>query len=136
MALPETQALMPLRARLLESFETALRPVGLLDRFQVAGIIATWWGEAQNDLKTLAARGFGGLGRGLDDEHRRGGRERLKENPLDHKLVRLLLPEHLDEIAELEAKKSELDATIKRRSQATTRMRKRKRPRRLCPRKS
>jgi type I restriction enzyme M protein len=36
-----------------------------------------------------------------------------KENPLDHKLVRLLLPEHLGEIAELEAKKSELEATIR-----------------------
>jgi type I restriction enzyme M protein len=36
-----------------------------------------------------------------------------KENPLDHKLVRLLLPEHLHEVEELQEKKSELEAKIK-----------------------
>ena len=113
-ALPETQDLMTLRARLLESFELALRPVGLLDRFQVSGIIATWWGEAQNDLKTLAARGFGGLvGAWTSSIVAAVENGSSKENPLDHKLVRLLLPEHLDEIAELEAKKSELEVTVK-----------------------
>jgi len=36
-------------------------PVGLLDRFQVAGVVATWWGDSQNDLRTITARGFLGL---------------------------------------------------------------------------
>lgn len=53
--------LMPVRASLLTSFEKAVRPAGLLDRFQVTGVIATWWDDVQNDLKGLAAQGFGGL---------------------------------------------------------------------------
>ena len=60
-ALPNTNQLMTLREQLLVSFEDALRPVGLLDRFQVSGVVATWWGDVQNDLKTIAARGFLGL---------------------------------------------------------------------------
>lgn len=51
----------PLRMELLLSFERALVPVGLLDRFKVAGVIARWWGETQYDLKTLMTRGFVGL---------------------------------------------------------------------------
>ncbi len=113
-ALLKTRDLMTLRAQLLESFELALRPLGLLDRFQVAGMIATWWGDAQNDLRTLVARGFGGLVEAWTSSivaALENGSS--KENPLDHKLVRLLLPEHLDEVEELEANKSELEATIK-----------------------
>jgi type I restriction enzyme M protein len=113
-ALPETRDLMTLRAHLLESFEAALRPVGLLDRFRVAGIIATWWGDEQIDLKTLAARGVGGLVEAWTSSIvaavENGSSE---ENPLDHKLVRLLMPEHLDEVDELQEKKSELEARIK-----------------------
>ncbi|HEX8822874.1 MAG TPA: hypothetical protein VF794_23305 [Archangium sp.] len=112
--LPKTQALMPLRAHLLASFEQEVGPVGLLDRFQVTGVIATWWGEAQNDLKTLAAQGFRGLVEAwtssivsaLEDE-------KSKENPLDHALTKHLLPQYLAEISELEAKKAELEAPLK-----------------------
>ena len=113
-ALPETRALMTLRASLLDSFEAALRPVGLLDRFRVSGIIATWWGDAQNDLKTLTARGFGGLVEAWTSSVIAAVENGSpKQNPLDHRLVRLLLPGHLDEVAELEARKAELEATIK-----------------------
>ncbi len=112
--LPETRELMTVRAQLLSSFETALRPVGLLDRFQVSGVVATWWGDVQNDLRTVAARGFLGLVEAwetsiltaLEDKKSKG-------NALDHRLVKRLLPEYLADIAELEGKKAELDATIK-----------------------
>lgn len=112
--LPESKELMKVRAQILSSFETALRPVGLLDRFQVAGVVATWWGDELNDLRTIAARGFSGLVEawetsivtGLEDKN-------SKQSPLDHRLVTHLLPEYFDEMAELEAKKAELDATIK-----------------------
>lgn len=112
--LPETKALMPLRANLLHSFDEALVPVGLLDRFQIAGAIAAWWGEVQFDLKTLMARGFEGVVEGwvttivtaLEDE-------KSKTVPLDHKLVRKLLPEFLDDIMRAEGEVTELDATVK-----------------------
>lgn len=113
-ALPDTQALMALRAELLASFGKALVPVGLLDRFQVAGAVATWWGEVVFDLKALMAGGFEGVVEGwvttiltaLED----GG---AKGTPLDHKLVKRLLPEYLEQIAEVEGQVAELDGTIK-----------------------
>ncbi|NKC11536.1 MAG: N-6 DNA methylase [Gammaproteobacteria bacterium] len=68
-ALPDTKALMAFRTELMDSFDAApfdaaLVPVGLLGRFQVAGIIATCWGDVVFELKAL------------DDcrLHRRGGR--------------------------------------------------------------
>ena len=112
--LPETRALMAARATLLDSFVSALTPVGLLDRFQVAGVIASWWGDIQFDLRALAAGGFAAVVDGwvttittaLDDK-------KVKGNPLDHPLVRMLLSEYLEEIEDAEAKRAELDRKIK-----------------------
>ena len=67
--LPGSNNLFSTRADLLASFEAALLRAGqgdhagapLLDRFQVAGVVASWWNEIQYDLKTLAAQGFYGL---------------------------------------------------------------------------
>jgi type I restriction enzyme M protein len=113
-ALPTTKELMKLRAQLLASFEDALRPVGLLDRFQVSGVVATWWGDVQNDLKTITARGFLGLVEAWETSILTALEDTSnKDNPLDHRLVRRLLPEYLADLSELEAKKAELDATIK-----------------------
>jgi type I restriction enzyme M protein len=108
------QRLMQLRAELLSSFQDAVRPVGLLDRFQVAGVIASWWGDTQNDLKTITARGFTGLieswaasiVNALDESTG-------KETGIDHKLVKHLLPQYLAGIKEQQAKKAGLEATVK-----------------------
>jgi type I restriction enzyme M protein len=112
--LPETRDMMRVRAEFLDSFEEALVPVGLLDRFKVAGAVASWWGEVQFDLKSVVARGFDGTVDGwvatvttaIEDD---GGRF----DPLDHKLVRHLLPEFLSEIADAEAEVARLDAMLK-----------------------
>jgi type I restriction enzyme M protein len=112
--LPQTKALMATRATLLDNFVSALAPVGLLDRFQVAGAIASWWGDIQFDLRALVAGGFDAVIDGwvttittaLDDKMVNG-------NPLDHRLVRVLLRDYLDEIEEAEARCAELDGTIK-----------------------
>ena len=113
-ALPETKALMDLRAHLLASFVEALAPLALLDRFQVAGAVATWWGEVVFDLKALVAGGFTGVVESwvttiLTALEEGGG----KSTPLDHKLVKKLLPQFLGEIAEAEGRVAELDGTIK-----------------------
>jgi type I restriction enzyme M protein len=112
--LPETKDLMTVRADFLESFEKALVPVGLLDRFKVSGVIASWWNEARFDLKTLMARGFDGVVEGwvatISHALEENGN---KTDPLDHKLVKRLLPEFTEEIAEVESKVAELDGTIK-----------------------
>ncbi len=103
-----------LRADLLKSFSGALDPLGMLDRFQVRGIVAGFWDGAKFDLLTLMARGAKGVvdaWRGsiltaLEDD-------KAKANPLDHRLVRALLPDFIDKLAELEARKAELDGQIK-----------------------
>jgi type I restriction enzyme M protein len=118
--LPDTQALMTARASLLDSFVPALTPVGLLDRFQVAGVIARWWNEIQFDLRALAAGGFSAVIDGwvttittaLEEET-------AKNDPLDHRFVRLLLPEYLAEIGAAEARHAELDAAVKAPTAAT-----------------
>jgi type I restriction enzyme M protein len=112
--LGKDQRLMQLRADLLSSFQDAVRPVGLLDRFQVAGVIASWWGDTQNDLKTIAARGFTGLVESWEASIVNALEDKASnETGIDHKLVKRLLPEYLGEIEELQAKKVDLEATVK-----------------------
>jgi len=112
--LPETKALMTTRASLLDSFIDALTPVGLLDRFQVAGVIARWWDDIQFDLRALVAGGFGAvidgwvttITTGLEEENGKG-------DPLDHRFVRLVLPEYLAELGAAAARCAQLDTTVK-----------------------
>lgn len=109
-----TADLIDLRKLLVVGFQTNLRPVGMLDRFQISGIIASWWGDNQADLKTLANIGFNGLidawvSTVLDAL----AEEKSKVDPLDHKVARALLPEYLDGLATIEVAVEELDSTIK-----------------------
>jgi type I restriction enzyme M protein len=108
------QQLMQLRVDLLSSFQDAVRPVGVLDRFQVAGVIASWWGDTQNDLKTIAARGFAGLVESWEASILNGLEDKAsKGNGFNHKLVKSLLPEYLASIEDLQAKKADFEATVK-----------------------
>jgi len=98
--LPKTKNLMEVRTDLLEAFVSDITPVGLLDRFKVAGVIATWWNEKKFDLKTLIAQGFGGLVHGWVDtieatmDENRGNHFDLGEDPL----VIRLISDYLDEL--------------------------------------
>ena len=112
--LPSTKSLMIVRRTLLESFIAVLQPVGLLDRFQLAGVIVRWWNTNQYDLRTLVAHGFTGVLDGwvttittaMEDSD-------VKADPLGHKLVPELLAYYLDELAAVEARRAELDVQIK-----------------------
>jgi type I restriction enzyme M protein len=98
--LPKTKSLMEVRTDLLEAFVSDVTPVGLLDRFKVAGVIATWWNENKFDFKTLIAQGFGGLVDGWVDtieatmEEAKGNHFDLADDPL----VTRLIPDYLDEL--------------------------------------
>ncbi|MEA2014664.1 MAG: N-6 DNA methylase, partial [Thermodesulfobacteriota bacterium] len=98
--LPDTKNLMEIRTDLLEAFISDITPVGLLDRFKVAGVIATWWNENKFDFKTLIAQGFGGLMDGWVDtieatmEEAKGNHFDLADDPL----VTRLIPDYLDEL--------------------------------------
>ena len=112
--LPFTKSLMTVRRTLLESFIAELQPVGLLDRFQLAGVIVRWWNTNQYDLRTLVAHGFTGVVDGWVTTITTAMEESdVKTDPLDHKLVTELLPSYLDELAAVEARRADLEAQIK-----------------------
>lgn len=116
--LPTTNDLMAIRAEILRSFAEALAPVGLLDRFKVDGVVASWWNETQYDLKSLEVQGFEGLVDGwvttiraaLEDTDSK--KNTAGFDPLSHKLITRLLPEYLKELAEAEAQKMELESQL------------------------
>lgn len=114
-ALAGATSFVGLRNELLHSFSAALEPVGLLDRFQVRGIVAGFWADAKYEFLTLMARGA----RGVIDAWRTSIVTALeddtasKANPLDHKLVKFLMADFMAAIAELESRKAELEAQIK-----------------------
>ena len=106
--LPGRNNVLALRKDYLQTFETALEPVGLLDRFKIAGVIASWWNNAYDELKTIVFQGFTGLIDGWittirdfvqgednepDDDFR----------PLEHKIVARLVPEYLQELTDADA---------------------------------
>jgi len=114
--LPKTKKVMELRAEFLSSFVDSLAPVGLLDRFKVAGVVASWWDEVKYELRTLSESDFGGLvdswvdtikdALEQDDEEKKS---KPLFDPLNHKLVVRLMPDYLAEIATVEANIAELE---------------------------
>ena len=108
------QSFVALRNELLASFSTSLEQIGLLDPFQVRGIVAGFWNQTKYDFLTLMARGSHGvvdawrtsIVTALEDKAN-------KESPLEHKLVKFLMGNFVDKIEELEAKRIELETQIK-----------------------
>jgi len=123
--LPTTKTLMVLRADFLTTFNQALAPIGLLDRYKIAGVVASWWNESQYDLLTIANQGFLGL---IDswistihstleepqasktEQEENGSKEKKKKKGLSkserldfilsHKLLTRLLPTYVKQLAE------------------------------------
>jgi type I restriction enzyme M protein len=108
----EGEEVMDVRADFLDSFEDALRPVGLLDRFKVAGVIAEWWDAQQNDFKTLSAQGFGGVIDSWTTSIRDAAERDDKDapDPFDHKAIPHLLGDYIDEIEAAEERKSDAES--------------------------
>jgi len=102
-SLPETSDSMILRGEYLESFQAGLLPVGMLDRFKLTGLLASWYDEARDEIQTISVRGFGELVDGWIDliEDVLEDTETKKSelfDPFEHKLVKKLLPYYLQEI--------------------------------------
>jgi type I restriction enzyme M protein len=101
----DPQDLVTVRAELLYSFRETLAPVGLLDRFKTAGVVATWWKHVKHDLQTIVARGYGGLIDSWQTIIESAVEEEDEEapdiDPFEHRLVTRLLPNYLDRLADL-----------------------------------
>ncbi|MEN3536502.1 class I SAM-dependent DNA methyltransferase [Microbispora sp. ZYX-F-249] len=125
--LPESREVMEIRRELLNSFVAELQPLGMLDRFELAGVVAAWWGETQYDIKTLSLNGFDGVVDGwiatIEDafdkdeetaeywDKQKVAAEKRKAR--DHRVVPELIPEYLVELEEAEARYAELNGQYK-----------------------
>jgi len=82
-------------------------PLGVLDRFKLAGVIASWWTETLPDFKTLIENGFCGVVDGwidaiadaVEDEDGVGP----AFDPFAHKLVLRTMADYLQQIADAKA---------------------------------
>lgn len=116
--LPETHDITQMRHEFVESFTSALMPVSLLDRFKLAGAIVSWWDSVQYNLKTISTNGFDALLDGwiLNIEASLKGEAEYKTGFYGmagaDRLVDILLPEFLAEIADAEAVRDELTAHL------------------------
>ncbi|MDO0945596.1 type I restriction-modification system subunit M [Chromohalobacter israelensis] len=113
-ALAQHREYAALRQELLNSFTESLHPIGLLDDFQVSGMIAGFWHQQKYDFLTLMARDA----RGVVDAWRTSIVTALedkldKDDPLEHKLVKFLLGGFLEELQTLEQQQAEFDSQIK-----------------------
>jgi len=101
--LPARRNLNRVRTDVLDSFVAALLPLDTLDRFKLAGVIATWWTDTLPDFKTLMENGFAGVIDGwidaiadaVADDEAAGP----AFDPFAHKLVRRTLSDYLARIA-------------------------------------
>lgn len=112
--LPQRRDLNRVRGEILDSFVCALlqsepgKPP-VLDRFKLAGVIASWWTDTLPDLKTLLENGFPGVVDGwvdaiadaVEDDEAVGP----TFDPFAHKLVRRTMADYLERTA---AAKSEI----------------------------
>jgi type I restriction enzyme M protein len=103
---------MGLRREMLASFADALSSVGVLNRFQFDGVVATWWEEVRYDLRALSGLGADGL---LDswcrttiDGLEAGDANVLSEDSLGGQLLRRLIPEDIAELVDLEIEIADL----------------------------
>ncbi len=110
--LPTRRNLNAVRREFLESFVAALLALRVLDRFKLAGVIASWWNETLPDFKTLLENGFLGVIDGwvdaiadaVEDDEAAGP----AFDPFGHRLVRRTMADYLDQIAQARAEVARL----------------------------
>lgn len=116
--LPQRRDLNRVRNEFLDTFVTALLQMKAsggtppLDRFKLAGVIATWWTDSLPDLKTLLENGFPGVIDGwvdaiadsVEDDDNAGP----AFDPFGHKLVRRTMTDYLERIGAAKADSARL----------------------------
>lgn len=115
------KGLVELRKKLLTTLFETLGPLGSLDRFDIAGALASWHKELRYDLVTLAERDPAGLldswvTSALDllaDDKAMKGVDFGSDADFTARLLRALIGDHLDALADLAEQANTLKAQIK-----------------------
>lgn len=113
--------LVGLRKTLLSTLFEHLAPLGSLDRFDIAGALASWHKELRYDLVTLAERDQAGLldswvTSALDvlaDDKAMKAVDLSSDADFTARLLRALIGDHLDSLTELSEQAATLKAQIK-----------------------
>ena len=87
--------------------------VGGMDRFDAAGMAATWWEACSHELETAATRGWKGVIEGWLTTAEAADDDKNAPNPADQIAVRLLAGDQLADRAELATEHARLDVEIK-----------------------
>jgi len=100
--MPKRRNLNAVRAEFLQSFNEAMAPLGVLDDFALAGLVATWWTETLPDFKTLTENGFSGVVDGwvdaIADAVQDDDEVGPAFDPFTHKLVKRVMADYLQQI--------------------------------------
>lgn len=142
-SLPETKAFQQVRNDLLKTFQIALKltnmpsqtdskgvylsytpyrndqqrfsedSIPLLNPFQVSGVIASWWDDNKNNLKTLAANGWKELLNGWIQNATSEDFDGSTTGGIDRdRLLHALAPESMAALQKLEERRAELEAEL------------------------
>ena len=111
-ALPATATLVGVRSNLVGAFVGAMEPA-VLDRFEAAGIAATWWQDSLFDLKAAASRGWKAVLEGWLTTAEAGQGDKNAPDLADTLAIRVLVPDLLSDRSSLAASFTQLDAEVK-----------------------
>lgn len=124
--LSTSQRMMDLRTKLVDGFREAMTPLGVLDEFTTAGVVADWWTAHRYDFMALKAGGYERVLEGwvksieamlepLEQPNGKMKQPSLSERrrAMDHPVVKHLIPDFLVELEKAEAAAAEAETAYK-----------------------
>ena len=111
-SVPERGSLVELREQLVEDFTAHMTAAGM-DRFEAAGMAATWWEESFHELQTAASRGWKAVIEAWLTTAEASQGEKNAPDLAEQTAIKLLASSQLASRAELAAALASLDAQIK-----------------------
>ena len=111
-SVPERGSLVGLRHQIVEDFTTHMTLIGM-DRFEAAGMAATWWEASYHDLQTATSRGWKAVIEAWLTTAEASQDDKNAPDLADMVAIKLLAGPQLASRAELAAAVASLDASIK-----------------------
>ncbi|MEV6864877.1 class I SAM-dependent DNA methyltransferase [Streptosporangium subroseum] len=121
--LPVRRRLRDVRSKLLHTFAETLVPMGVVDEFDVRGVIAGWWTTNRYDFKALVAGGYDRVLEGwvksieamLSPMQQPNGKMKTptaaeRRRALDHPLVAHLIPDFLAALRKADTEAAKIEA--------------------------